>query len=131
MNSKQQGNIGLGAAISWFTANGYTVSIPLTDSQAYDLVVDAGELKRVQVRTTTVETKANTWSVGLRTMGGNRSGTGKVTRLSRDKVDLLFVMCANGWLFLIPLTEITATNCLSLGPKWARFRVHHPPNIES
>ena len=38
INSKRQGNIGIGAAIAWFTVHGYTVSIPLTDSQDYDLI---------------------------------------------------------------------------------------------
>ncbi len=48
-NSKKQGDIGLGAAIAYFTFKGFTVSIPLTDSQDYDLVVDDGhKLSRIQ-----------------------------------------------------------------------------------
>lgn len=42
VNSKKQGDVGLGTDISFFTQRGWTVSIPLTDSQDYDLVVDEG-----------------------------------------------------------------------------------------
>jgi hypothetical protein len=35
-NSNKQGNVGLAEAIAYFTRFGYTVSIPLTDSQKYD-----------------------------------------------------------------------------------------------
>lgn len=39
-NSKKQGDAGLGEAIAYFTRLGYTVQLPLTDSQDYALVVD-------------------------------------------------------------------------------------------
>lgn len=41
-NPKKQGDAGLGVAIGWFTTHGYTMSVPLTDSQDYDLIVDDG-----------------------------------------------------------------------------------------
>ena len=45
---RRQRDAGLGLAIAWFTAAGWTVSVPLTDSQPYDLVVDDnGVLQRV------------------------------------------------------------------------------------
>ena len=51
-NTKKQGDVGLGAAIAFFSNLGYTVATPLTDSQNYDLVVDMDEgLKKVQVKT--------------------------------------------------------------------------------
>ena len=39
-SNKQKGNSGLGMAIAYFSTNGYTVSIPLNDTQDYDLVVE-------------------------------------------------------------------------------------------
>ena len=36
------GNAGLAMAIAYFGSNGYTVSVPLNDTQDYDLVVDMG-----------------------------------------------------------------------------------------
>lgn len=44
---KNIGNTGLSMAIAYFGSNGYTVSIPLNDTQDYDLVVDIdGKLKK-------------------------------------------------------------------------------------
>lgn len=40
-------------AIAYFSTNGYTVSIPLNDTQDYDLIVEKnGILQRVQVKAT-------------------------------------------------------------------------------
>ena len=39
-----QGNFGLGAAIAYYTSQCIPISIPLNDTQGYDLVIDDGEL---------------------------------------------------------------------------------------
>ena len=44
-----QGNLGLGAAIAYYTSQCIPISIPLNDTQGHDLVIDDGTLKRVQV----------------------------------------------------------------------------------
>lgn len=47
IGTKGQGNVGIAAAILYFTKQGCTVSVPLNDSQDYDLVVDLNnELKK-------------------------------------------------------------------------------------
>lgn len=38
--NKEKGNSSLGIAIAYFSTNGYTVSIPLNDTQDYDLIVE-------------------------------------------------------------------------------------------
>ncbi len=49
--TQRKGDIATARAIATFTAMGYDVSIPLTESAAYDLVVDTGtELVRVQCK---------------------------------------------------------------------------------
>ena len=49
--NKEKGNSGLGMAIAYFTTNGYVVSIPLNDTQDYDLVIEKdGDLKTVQAK---------------------------------------------------------------------------------
>ena len=51
--NKQKGNCGLGMAIAYFSTKGYTVSIPLNDTQDYDLIVEKNWiLQRVQVKAT-------------------------------------------------------------------------------
>lgn len=40
INTNTKGNIALGKAISYFTEQNYTISIPLNDSQWYDLIIE-------------------------------------------------------------------------------------------
>jgi PD-(D/E)XK endonuclease len=49
--TQRKGDIATARAIARFTAMGYDVAIPLTESAAYDLIVDDGErLVRVQCK---------------------------------------------------------------------------------
>lgn len=63
-----QGNVGLGRAIAYYTEKGYTVMLPLNDTQKYDLVIDKdGLLQRVSVKTTQfIANKKNEFSVLLK-----------------------------------------------------------------
>lgn len=67
-----QGNVGLGRAIAYYTANCIPVMLPLNDTQKYDLVVDKdGQLLRVSVKTTQGMNKNNTYYVvQLKNCGG-------------------------------------------------------------
>ena len=65
-SNKEKGNDGLGIAIAYYSTNGYTVSIPLNDTQDYDLIVDKNNvLKKVQVKATSCKTKYNKYQVAL------------------------------------------------------------------
>lgn len=115
MNTNQLGNIGLGKAIAYFTGRGHSVSVPLTDSQKYDLIVDIdGLLKRVQVKYTSRLSKNNKYFlVGLRTV----TVKSKVKTISRNYVpgdfDLLFVVTPQGD-FVVDSEDITTTNTYQL-----------------
>jgi hypothetical protein len=123
-NSRWQGDVGLAAAIAWFAENHYRVSIPLTDSQDYDLVVDDGDrLYKVQVRTTYRLEYESIYKVNLVVSGGNRSGTGKVKYFDPGCVDLLFVLTDAGDRFLIPCDEITTRKSINLGANYQKYRV--------
>ena len=114
-NSKKQGDIGLVLAIAWFEMNDYPVSIPLTDSQDYDLIIDmSGSLKKVQVRTTYNQQKSGSYEVNLRVLGGNRSGTGQVKRFIDTDVDYLFVVVENGAKYFIPKSTITNKRAINV-----------------
>ena len=70
--NKEKGNTGLGIAIAYYTSNGYTVSIPLNDTQDYDLIVDKNsDLKKVQVKATSCKTKFGNYQVSLKSCGRN------------------------------------------------------------
>lgn len=127
-NPNIQGNAAMGIAIGWFTSQGYIVSIPLTDSQDYDLVVenlaeDTGLLK-VQVKSTSHTVgKGAIFSVDLRTNGGNRSGTGKTKHFDECEVDLLFVVCDDGTMYLFEKSDVNNRSTMNLGVKYASFKV--------
>ena len=38
--NKEKRNAGLGVSIAYFSSNGYVVSIPLNDTQDYDLIIE-------------------------------------------------------------------------------------------
>ena len=122
-NPRRQGEIGLGAAIAWFSANGWLVSIPLCDNQPYDLVVDDGQqLAKVQVKTTTCRNPAGNFVVDLRTTGGNQSfSTSKLFDPSAS--DILFVLTDAGEQYAIPCAEFSARSQLSLSAAYERYRL--------
>ena len=125
-NSKKQGDIGLVLAIAWFEINDYPVSIPLTDSQDYDLVTDMNDnLKKVQVRTTYNQQESGSYEVNLRVTGGNQSGTGNIKYFIETKVDYLFVVVENGTKYLIPKSAIKNKRSINVGNggKYEQYRV--------
>ena len=107
-NSKIKGTVGVGHAIGYFTQKGIVVSIPINDSQPYDLVIDLnGSLKKVQVKTTTNE------SLALRTTGGNQSfHTAKP--FDHKSCDYVFGMMDNGDSWLIPTDKFTNKTSIKL-----------------
>lgn len=120
-NSKKQGDEGLGVAIGWFSCQGFTVCIPLTDSQPYDLVVETDDgLKKVQVKTTR-NVRNGRCEVELRTKGGNKSGTGKTKQFDPKTVDLLFVLTHDGRKYLIPTNRLRGTSTIVLCEYYAEF----------
>lgn len=122
-NAKKQGDIGMAYAIAYYSRLGYTVCIPMTDSQDYDLIIDTGNsLLKVQVKTTDYVTDSGTYQVSLKTCGGNRSGQ-TIKTFDSNSSDLLFVLTGNGSCYSIPKSEITTKNTLNLGDKYQIFRV--------
>ena len=124
-SNKNIGNAGLSVAIAYFGANGHAVSIPLTDTQEYDLVVELdGELKRVQVKATNFKRTCGTYTLSLQTSAGIPR---RVVKTVKDtNVDLLFCLCGDGSTYLIPREDIASRTTLSLGPetgKYAKYRV--------
>lgn len=93
--TQRKGDIAVSQAIASFTKLGFNVALPLTESAAYDLVVDTGlQLFRVQVRFST------SGEVDLRRVHSNSKGY--VVKKIKDKVyDWLYVYRADGLEFLI------------------------------
>lgn len=94
--TQRKGDIATARAISTFTSLGADVSIPLTESAPYDLVVDLfGSIKRVQVKFT------STKQVDLRNIHSNSKGY-VVKKVCENTYDWLYVLRQDGDEYLIP-----------------------------
>lgn len=128
-NSKAQGNVGVGAAIAFATRSGYGVSIPLNDSQEYDLIFDMHDqgyvrslIKKIQVKTTRYKTPHGVYQCSLATNGGNQTRS-TIKKFDRDAIDYLFVLCENGDQYFIPTCLIDNKHTINLGKDWVEFKV--------
>src|SRR3989344_1460993 len=93
--TQRKGDIAVSQAIARFTQMGYDVSIPLTESAPYDLIVDTGEdLKKVQVRYSSVR------EVALRRIHSNSNGY-VVKKTKPNAYDWLYIYKSTGEEYLI------------------------------
>ena len=123
VNFKKQGDAGLGQAIAWMTMKGYHISLPLTDSQDYDLIADiGGELKKIQIKTGTCVSDCGIGVIYSTVSGGNRSGTGKAKKICDQDWDYLF-----GYHFItkqtifVPKEKLPASGQINLGKKYKEW----------
>lgn len=124
VSPRRQGDLGEISAIEWLTSQGYSVYVPLGHSPHCDVIAEEGcRLMRVQVKTSTVF-RTGRWEITLCTRGGNRSWSGLVKRLDRERIDYLFVLVADGRRWFIPSDAVAGgTGILLGGPKYADFEV--------
>ena len=121
-SNKEKGNAGLGIAVAYYSSNGYTVSIPLNDTQDYDLIVDKNNvLKKVQVKATSCKTKYNRYQVALKSCGGTKGEAYKT--IIDTKIDEVFIVTDTMEMFIIPIEEIKNKSTLNLSEKYEKNRV--------
>lgn len=102
INRKTIGRIGMSMAINYYTCQGYTISIPLNDTQWYDLIVEKdGQFKTVQCKATQTEDGA----IDFRSTGETNGGTYD-NILNHSELDYLFCVDKNFNMFNIPLSAI-------------------------
>jgi PD-(D/E)XK endonuclease len=93
--TQRKGDIATARAVASFTAMDYDVSIPLTESAAYDLIVDDGrELYRVQCK------YAASREVDLRRIHTNAGGY-VVKPVAPNAYDWLYVLRPDGSEYLL------------------------------
>ena len=120
--NKQRGNCGLGIAIAYFSTNGYTVSIPLNDTQDYDLLIDKdGKIENVQVKYTSCKTKYGVYQLALKSCGGTKGKTYKT--VLDTNVDYLFAVTENVDMYMIPVKELKNRSTINLCEKLACYKV--------
>ena len=120
--NKEKGNTSLGVAIAYYASNGYTVSIPLNDTQDYDLIVDKDNvLKKVQVKSTACKTKYENYQVALKSCGGTKGKTYKT--LIDTNVDELFILTEDLNMYIVPIEEIYNKTTLNICEKYYKYKV--------
>ena len=121
--NKEKGNTGLGIAIAYYTSNGYIVSIPLNDTQDYDLVVEKdNKLSKVQVKATSCKTKYGIYQVALKSCGGTKGKTYKT--VIETNIDELFILTEDLKIYILPIEEIKNRLTLNICNKYERYRVN-------
>ena len=124
INSKKQGDVGMCYAIAYYSRLGWTVSIPITDSQDYDLLVENTDnnILKVQVKTSRYLTEGGTYQVSLKTCGGNKSGQ-TIKKMDKNYIDLVFVLVDDGSCYSIPTEKIESSGSMNLEDKYSEFKV--------
>ena len=121
--NKEKGHSSLGIAIAYYSSNGYTVSIPLNDTQDYDLIVDKDDnLKKVQVKSTACKTKYGNYQVALKSCGGTKGTTYKT--VIETKIDELFILTEDLKIYIIPIGEINNKSTLTICDKYGKYRMN-------
>lgn len=99
--NKDKGRAGMSMGIAYFGANGYTVSIPLNDTQWYDFIAEKdGIFYTVQCKATGSANNV----VSLKSSGGTE-GTTYDNVIDHD-VDYLFCLDKEQNMFVIPVKDI-------------------------
>ena len=110
INRKQIGRLGLSMAINYFTIQGYTVSLPINDTQWYDLIIEKdNQFFTVQCKATQTEND----SIDLRSTGGTK-GSVYDNVLNHSKLDYLFCVNKDLKMWLIPVKDITTSKQITL-----------------
>lgn len=101
--NKDKGRAGMALGIAWFGANGYTVNVPLNDTQWYDFIIEKdGVFQTVQCKATGSESN----SVVIQSCGGTN---GKVyDTVLNHPLDYLFCLDKEKNMFVIPMADLRA-----------------------
>ncbi len=134
MDNKQKGNLAVASAIKHFVSTGYTVSIPLSDTAKYDLVVERdGVFQAIQCKYAGHERSPGIFSVPLYVSGGNRSAGNRRIKYQQEDFDILFVLCANGCMYAISFQEIAGQTTINVGrkSKWSKWEQYSIPGTSN
>lgn len=89
-------------AINYFTCQGYTISLPINDTQWYDLVVEKdGKFYTVQCKAT----QSESGDIDFRSTGGTNGGVYD-NLLNHSELDYLFCVNKDLNMWLIPIKDI-------------------------
>lgn len=99
--NKDKGRAGLSLAIAYYGTQGYTVSLPLNDTQWYDLIIEKnGLFQTVQCKFTASTDN----SISLRSTGGTNGSV--YDKLLEHPIDILFCADKDMNMYSIPIQDL-------------------------
>lgn len=99
--NKDKGRAGLSLAIAYYGTQGYTISLPLNDTQWYDLIIEKDNIfQTVQCKFTA---SANN-SISLRSTGGTNGSVYDI--LLKHPIDILFCADKDMNMYSIPVQDL-------------------------
>lgn len=122
MNTKEKANIAVGKAISYYTSKIYTISLPLNDSQKYDIVVEINSvLKKIQVKYTNSFAPSGFPILSLKSTSGTTRKRYSIA--SEENCDIIFVYCSNNEQWEIPSSELKGRKTIYLNKEMEKFKI--------
>jgi hypothetical protein len=119
-----------GDAIRWFLDRGYHPSLPI-DVARYDLIVESdNDLKKVQIKTTTVKSPGGRWIVDVthrlydkHASASNASGKRRTVPYKPKDVDFFFIVTGDRSHYIIPTVSTGGVTRITLDVKFAKYKV--------
>ncbi len=100
--NKDKGRAGMALGIAYFGANGYTVNIPLNDTQWYDFIAEKdGIFYTVQCKATGTSNN----ELSLKSCGGSK-GKEYDNVVNHHELDYLFCLDKDQNMFVIPMKDL-------------------------
>lgn len=124
-NTNRQGLIGVSAAIKYFVREGFTVSLPIDDSQTYDLIAvkakpEGGkDVRFVQVKTTTQVSRSYSGFIVELRVSGKKDGE----KPKKDDFTHLYVVDANENEYMIPFDDVSQSTSFTLKERHEKYIV--------
>ena len=99
--NKDKGRAGMALGIAYFGANGYTINVPLNDTQWYDFVIEKdGRFQTVQCKATGSQDN----NVYLKSSGGTNGGV--YDSVLNHPLDILFCLDKEKNMYVIPMSDL-------------------------
>ena len=108
--NKDKGRAGMALGIAYYGANGYTVNVPLNDTQWYDLIIEKdGIFETVQCKAT----QTSDGTIDFRSTGGTK-GVEYDNLKNHSELDWLFCVDKDLNMWLFPVKELNNSRQIKL-----------------
>jgi hypothetical protein len=133
LKPREQGDIGELSAMEWLASRGAHIYVSVGHSPDVDVIAAvAGQLLRIEVKTSACTSRAKRWDVMIATRGGNQSWSGLLKHFKPERCDYLFVHVGDGRRWFIPSAAVDGRSGISVGgPKYSEFEIEPGRPLDS